>query len=122
MQGQGGYPPPPGGGGYPPPGGGYPPPGGAPPGYGQPPPGHGQPAGYGQPPHGGGYYGPPGGAMMAPAEPGSMAVGFLAGLFGGCIGLVLVHLIAKGADTKKGAAIGFAAQMVLWLVLRIAMR
>ena len=127
--------PPPGGGGYggPPGGGGFgPPPGGG--GYGGPPGGP-PPGGYGPPP-GGGYGGPPPGGYGGPnpygaqqpqfgmqpsyAAPitGSLGLGFLAGFFGGCIGLILVYAIAKGPETKKGAGMGFAAQIVLGGVMR----
>jgi len=135
--------PPPGGGGYggPPGGGGYggPPGGGAPPGGGgyggppggPPPGGYGQPpGGYGAPPPGG--FGPPGygvqpqpfGMNQGYAAPitGSLGLGFLAGFFGGCIGLILVYAIAKGPETKKGAGIGFAAQIVLGGVFRALAR
>src|SRR4051794_29699586 len=115
--------PPPGGGGYggPPPGG--PPPGGG--GYGAPPPG-----GYGAPPPGG-YGGPPQQGFGPPQQPfgmqndymapvqGSIGLGFCAGFFGGCIGLILVYAIAKGPDTKKGAGMGFAAQIVLGVIFRV---
>lgn len=112
---------PPGGG--PPPGGGYggPPPGGPPPGGYGPPPG-----GYGAPPPPAGFnpYGAPQQQpfgmqpnYMAPVQ-GSIGLGFLAGFFGGCIGLILVYAIAKGPDTKKGAGIGFAAQIVVGGVMR----
>jgi hypothetical protein len=117
----GGYggPPPPGGGGY----GGPPPPGGG--GYGGPPPG-----GYGGPPpggYGGGMNNPyaapqqqPFGLQPAYTAPimGSLGLGFLAGFFGGCIGLILVYAIAKGPETKKGAGMGFAAQIVIGVVMR----
>ncbi|MBX3193360.1 MAG: hypothetical protein KF819_40635 [Labilithrix sp.] len=114
----GGYGAPPGGGGYPPPGGGYPPPGGygAPPpgGYGAPPPGgYGQPPGFGQPQTFGMQP-----SYTAPVQ-GSIGLGFAAGFFGGCIGLILVYAIAKGPATKKGAGIGFAAQIVAGGVMRI---
>ena len=107
--------PPPGGGGYggPPGGGGYgPPPGG----YGPP------PGGYGAPPNPYGVQPPqqPFGMQpnyIAPVQ-GSIGLGFLAGFFGGCIGLILVYAIAKGPDTKKGAGIGFAAQIVVGAVMR----
>jgi hypothetical protein len=49
-----------------------------------------------------------------------MGLGFLAGFLGGCIGLILVYVIAKGPATKKGAGIGFAAQVVIGVVLRLA--
>ena len=131
--GPGGYGGPPGG---PPPGGYGGPPGGPPPGgYGAPPPGGfgGPPGGYGAPPPGGfggppGQFGQPPIHGMAPAPgyampvQGSIALGFLAGFLGGCIGLGLVYALAKGPDTKKGAGIGFAAQIMIGAVLRIVAR
>jgi len=108
--------PPPGPGG-PPPGGYGPPPGG----YGAPPP---PPGGFGAPPPGG-YgvppgYGPQPGFM--PVQPvaveGNFGLGFCAGFFGGCLGWILVAAFAKGAQTKKGAGIGFAAQIVAGAVFR----
>jgi hypothetical protein len=51
---------------------------------------------------------------------GSLGLGFLAGFFGGCIGLILVYAIAKGPETKKGAGIGFAAQIVVGAIMRAA--
>jgi hypothetical protein len=53
---------------------------------------------------------------------GSLGLGFLAGFFGGCIGLILVYAIAKGPETKKGAGMGFAAQIVIGAVLRAVAR
>jgi hypothetical protein len=53
--------------------------------------------------------------------PGSLPLGFLAGFFGGCIGLALVYFMAKGADTKKGAIYGFVAVFVLGIVANVAM-
>ncbi len=53
---------------------------------------------------------------------GSLGLGFLAGFFGGCIGLILVYVIAKGPETKKGAGIGFAAQIIVGAVLRAVAR
>ena len=53
---------------------------------------------------------------------GSLGLGFLAGFFGGCIGLILVYAIAKGPETKKGAGMGFAAQIVLGGVMRALAR
>ncbi|HJN77176.1 MAG TPA: hypothetical protein QGF58_24845 [Myxococcota bacterium] len=47
--------------------------------------------------------------------------GFLAGFFGGCIGAILVLAIAKGAETKKGAKIGFAIQFAVGILLRLAL-
>ncbi len=52
---------------------------------------------------------------------GSVPLGFLAGFFGGCIGLGLVLVIAKGPATKRGAGIGFACQALVGLVLRAAL-
>lgn len=107
--------PPPGPPGQPPPGGyGAPPPGGAPPGgYGAPPPG-----GYGAAPPGFGP-GAPMGPITPPATEGSIGLGFLAGFFGGCIGLGLVYAIAKGPQTKKGALMGFGAQFVVGVIFRV---
>ena len=132
--------PPPGGGGYggpPPQGGGYggPPPQGGGGGYGAPPPGGGgygapPPGGYGAPPPGG-YGGPPQQGFGPPQQPfgmqpdyiapvqGSLGLGFCAGFFGGCIGLILVYAIAKGPETKKGAGMGFAAQIVVGVIMRV---
>ena len=102
-------------GGAPPPGapGGYGPPPGAPGGYGPPPGQFGGPAPYGMPPA---PYGMPG----PPAVEGSLPLGALAGFFGGCIGLILVLIIAKGPATKKGAWIGFAAGIVVGTIIRVA--
>ncbi len=44
---------------------------------------------------------------------GSLPLGALAGFFGGCLGLVLVLVLAKGPQTKKGAWIGFGVAIVL---------
>lgn len=57
--------------------------------------------------------------MMAPQVEGSTGLGFLAGFFGGCIGLILVLIIAKGPATKKGAWIGFAVAAGLGVILRV---
>ena len=51
---------------------------------------------------------------------GSLPLGLALGFFLGCFGLIGVLLIAKGPETKRGAGIGFAIQMVLGLVLRLA--
>jgi hypothetical protein len=67
------------------------------------------------------YRGPQGAYTLAPeGPPGSMALGFMAGFFGGCIGLGLVLALAKGPATKRGAGIGFACQTVIGIVLRAA--
>jgi hypothetical protein len=98
-------------------------------GYGAPPGGP-PPGGYGAPPPGGYGGGMPGYGGQPPMQPfgmqptfaapvtGSLGLGFLAGFFGGCIGLILVYAIAKGPETKKGAGMGFAAQIVLGAVMR----
>lgn len=57
----------------------------------------------------------------AAAPVGSLPLGLLAGFFGGCIGLILVYVIAKGEQTKRGAAIGFVAQMAVGFALRAIM-
>jgi hypothetical protein len=59
-------------------------------------------------------------AMQQGGIAGSTALGFLAGFFGGCIGLGLVLAIAKGPATKRGAGIGFACQAVVGVALRAA--
>jgi hypothetical protein len=71
--------------------------------------------GYGPPP--GGYQQPYG--MMQPQVEGSTPLGFLAGFFGGCIGWILVELIAKGPATKKGARIGFACGIVISILVNV---
>ena len=73
-----------------------------------------------QPPGFGGPMGP--GGYMPPVTQGSLPLGILAGFFGGCIGLILVLIIAKGPQTKKGAWIGFAVGMVLGIIANIASR
>ena len=68
------------------------------------------------------YGGQPQPFGLAPGYPapvtGSVGLGFLAGFFGGCIGLILVYAIAKTPETKKGAGMGFAAQIVVGAVMR----
>lgn len=56
---------------------------------------------------------------FTPATQGSIPLGFLAGFFGGCIGLILVQVIAKGPDTKKGAWMGFVAGIAVGAVFRV---
>ena len=58
---------------------------------------------------------------MPPPVQGSLGLGILAGLTG-CIGLILVLIIAKGPQTKKGAWIGFAIGMVIGIIANIAAR
>jgi riboflavin transporter FmnP len=55
----------------------------------------------------------------APPVVGSLGLGFCAGFFGGCIGLILVYAIAKGPETKRGAGMGFAAQIVVGVIMRV---
>ena len=50
---------------------------------------------------------------------GSFGAGFAAGLFGGCIGLILVEALAKGPETKRGGRTGFVAQVLVGVVLRL---
>ena len=47
---------------------------------------------------------------------GSLPQGFAAGFCCGLIGLVLVLIMAKGKDTKKGAIIGYVSAFVLGIV------
>jgi len=51
---------------------------------------------------------------------GSVGLGFAAGFFGSCIGLILVYAIAKGPQTKKGALIGFGVAFAIG-ILRVAL-
>ena len=53
---------------------------------------------------------------MPQVEEGSTGLGFLAGFFGGILGLVLVLILAKGRKTKKGAIFGIVGQFVLGFV------
>jgi len=59
--------------------------------------------------------------VEGPVAPGNMkgniVLGFLAGFFGGCLGLGLVLAIAKGTQTKRGASIGFSAQVIVGILL-----
>lgn len=50
---------------------------------------------------------------------GNVALGFVAGFFGGCIGLIAVQVFAKGEETKKGSLYGFIAQLVIGGGLRV---
>jgi hypothetical protein len=60
--------------------------------------------------------------VAAQADTGSLPLGFLAGFFGGFIGLIIVRVAIKKPDTQRGATIGFVSQIVLGFVLRIALR
>jgi hypothetical protein len=67
------------------------------------------------------YRGPMEAWQPPPADEGNLPLGFVAGFFGGCIGAGLVYALAKGQATKRGAAIGFACQAALGILLRIAL-
>jgi hypothetical protein len=55
------------------------------------------------------------------APPGTFAGGFAAGFFGGLIGLIVVHAVAKSAETKRGANVGFFVQLAVGIACRVAM-
>lgn len=46
-------------------------------------------------------------------DQGSTLLGFLAGFFLGCIGLILVMFLSTKPKTRTGAWIGFVVQIVL---------
>ena len=50
---------------------------------------------------------------------GSKIGGFLAGFFGGLVGALLVHFLAKSPVTKKFGWIGFGVAIVLFILLAI---
>jgi hypothetical protein len=52
-------------------------------------------------------------------DPGSFGAGLAAGLMCGVIGFGLVQLVAKGAETKRGARYGFMIQLGLGILIRI---
>ncbi|WP_394831563.1 hypothetical protein LVJ94_34125 [Pendulispora rubella] len=54
--------------------------------------------------------------LQATPAQGSVGLGFLAGLFGGCLGAGLVYALAKGPDTKKGALYGLIAQVCIGFI------
>jgi hypothetical protein len=73
--------------------------------------------------HGSAYRGPTGASASTGAQQnGSIALGFCAGFFGGCIGFVLVLALAKGPSTKRGAGIGFACQALLGIIVNLALQ
>lgn len=49
---------------------------------------------------------------------GSFLGGLAAGFFGGCIGYLLVSMLAKGEQTKKGAKFGFFAGLAFSFLAR----
>lgn len=53
-------------------------------------------------------------------DQGSTLIGFLAGFFLGCIGLILVMFISRKPKTRSGAWIGFFAQLVLGVIGAVA--
>jgi hypothetical protein len=65
----------------------------------------------------------PGGAQAPAAYAiptgGSFGLGLAIGLFGGCVGLGFVYVVAKGPDTKKGAAIGFGVFFALCVISQV---
>ena len=67
------------------------------------------------------YRGPMEAWPSPPADEGNLPLGFMAGFFGGCVGAGLVLALAKGPATKRGAAIGFACQAVVGILLRLAL-
>jgi hypothetical protein len=54
-----------------------------------------------------------------PVLEGTFLGGFAAGFVGGIIGYLLVRLIAKGAETKRGALVGFSIQAGIGIMLRV---
>jgi len=58
-------------------------------------------------------------ATFAIPPRGSFGLGFAIGLFGACVGLGLVYALAKGPDTKKGAAIGFGVFFGLCILSQV---
>ena len=69
------------------------------------------------------YRGPAGAidGVAADTDQGSLALGFLAGFFGGLIGFIIVRFASKTPLTQRGALIGFVVQSVLGLVIRITL-
>jgi hypothetical protein len=61
------------------------------------------------------YYAP----RVDEQELGSFGAGLCAGLFGGLIGFVLVTVIARGRETKRGARWGLILQFTLGIVFRL---
>jgi hypothetical protein len=59
-------------------------------------------------------------ARAAFPDNGSFVLGFFAGLVGGCIGAILVQVLAKGSDTKRGAWFGFVIQAIAGTIIRVS--
>jgi hypothetical protein len=55
----------------------------------------------------------------APQEQGSLGLGIAIGFFTGCIGAIITQFVAKGAQTKKGAWIGFGIQFVVGIIFNV---
>lgn len=64
------------------------------------------------------YHMPPPPKFAIPAR-GSFGLGVAIGLFGGCIGLGLVHWLSRAPDTKKGAMVGFGVFLALSAVSQL---
>ena len=52
-------------------------------------------------------------------DSGSFGKGFLAGLVGGIIGLLIVRSVARGSETKRGALFGFCTQAGIGILVRV---
>jgi hypothetical protein len=50
---------------------------------------------------------------------GNLQRGFAAGFVGGLLGLILVLLLARGHETKRGAVFGFGLQLVFGILLQL---
>lgn len=59
------------------------------------------------------------GMSMGQQGEGTKIGGFAAGFFGGLIGALLIHFLAKSPVTKKFGWIGFAAGIVAWILFTI---
>ena len=76
---------------------------------------------------GDGGFGSPPAAMNAsfeaddgiPLNEGNLLGGIALGFFCGCIGLIIAHVGNFGAETKKGAAIGFGIGIVVGGISRL---
>lgn len=56
---------------------------------------------------------------LAAEAHGSFNSGLVAGMLGGCIGLLLVEVLAKHQETKRGARIGFFVQLFVGVMIRV---
>jgi len=55
--------------------------------------------------------------VSQPVEQGSALLGFLGGFFFGCLGFALIMMLARGSQTKAGAAAGFGCGLLIGLVI-----